>query len=152
MQSERIAVLTIGKSKVFQIAKSIANSLDIPYISINPDSPNNSDEPTIINKKSFELNLHPAPSKIMASLIDIIHYYKWEIVYVLFQEPSRVEDLIRYAESSGFQHTRVHFRLISQNIMKWRALLKFVKETGASNLIIDIETKYITAFLKLVSI
>ena len=147
MQSERIAVLTIGKSKVFQIAKSIANSLDIPYISINPDSPNNSDEPTIINKKSFELNLHPAPSKLMASVIDIIHYYKWEIVYVLFQEPSRVENLIRYAE---FEHTIVHFRLISQNSIEWHALLKFVKETGASHIIVDIEIKLINAFLKLV--
>jgi hypothetical protein len=43
----------MGGSKVFNYAKMIANSLDIPYISINPDATNSISKQ---NKDKFELN------------------------------------------------------------------------------------------------
>jgi hypothetical protein len=52
LKLERIAVMTIGNSKVFETAKVIANDLDIPYISINQDL-TSSDQ--IINKKKKKI-------------------------------------------------------------------------------------------------
>ncbi len=152
LKLERIAVMTIGNSKVFETAKVIANDLDIPYISINQDL-TSSDQ--IINKKkikNLELNMHPPVTKIISAIIDLIHYYKWEFVTILFQEPSRIEDLIRYA-SNEFQNFKIHFQftLISKDISEWTTLIKNVKSSGASRIIIDIEAKYINTFLRLVN-
>ncbi len=151
LKSQRIAVITVGNSKVFQIAKIIANTLDIPYISINPDA-NLQESDKKHDSKLFEINLHPPVSKIITAIIDIIHYSKWNFVDVLFQEPSRIDYLIRYA-GSKFDDKKLHFqfKLLSKNHSEWSSLLKNVRESGSSHIIIDIESKYINSFLKLVS-
>ena len=146
MKHERIAVLAIGNSKVFETAKIISNTLDIPYITINPDAIS-----TNKKEKLFEINLHPPVSKIIAAMIDIISHYKWGFVTILFQEPSRIEDLIRYA-SSEFRDAKLYFqyKLISKNTSEWNSQIKSVRASGASHIIIDIETKYINTFLRMV--
>ena len=138
-----IAIITIGKSKVFNLAKIIANSLDIPYISINPDVTTTN---SMSKQNKFELNLHPSVNKLLNAIVDLIKYYKWTFVTVLFQEPNRIEDLIKYNENElNFQ-----FRLISSNSNEWIDLIKEVKSSGSSHIIIDLETKLINKFLRIV--
>ena len=152
LKLERIAVLTIGNSKVFETAKIIANDLDIPYISINPDITNSYELTNKKRKKNLELNMHPPVTKIISAIIDLIHHFKWQFVTILFQEPSRMEDLIRYA-SNEFQNNKIHFqfKLISKDIFEWTSLIKNVRSSGASHIIIDIEAKYLNSFLRLVN-
>ena len=100
------------------------------------------------NQNKFELNLHPSVNKLLSAIVDLIKYYKWTFVTVLFQEPNRIEDLIKYSENElNFQ-----FRLISSNSNEWIDLIKEVKSSGSSHIIIDLETKLINKFLRIVSI
>jgi hypothetical protein len=85
-------VLTIGNSRVFELAKLISNSLNIPYLTIKSDT---NTDPTENNDDKYELNMHPPTSKIMEAIIDLINHYKWKFITVFYQEPSRIEDLIR---------------------------------------------------------
>jgi len=125
----------------------IANSLDIPYMSINPDATSS------IISNEFELNLHPPVNTLLNAIFNLIKYYKWTLVTVLFQEPNRIEDLIRYNEFE-LNENKLHFqfRLISSNSNDWVHLIKNIKSSGSSHIIIDLETKFINKFLKIVYI
>ena len=103
------------------------------------------------NRDKFELNLHPSVNKLLSAIVDLIKYYKWTFVTVLFQEPNRIEDLIKYA-GIEFYENKLHFqfKLISSNSNEWLHLIKEVKSSGSSHIIIDLESKLINKFLKIV--
>ena len=103
------------------------------------------------NRDKFELNLHPSVNKLLSAIVDLVKYYKWTFVTVLFQEPNRIEDLIKYSENE-LNENKLHFqfRLISSKSNEWIDLIKEVKSTGSSHIIIDLETKLINKFLKIV--
>lgn len=150
-------MLTIGNSKVFEYAKSISNSLNIPYLSIDPNSGyasnnlnsnnNNNDN----SAKLSEFSLYPPITKLIGAIIDLTVHYKWTFITVLFQEPGRIEDIIRYA-SNEFNDNKIHFqyRLIGADVSNWSGLIKDIKSSGSSHIIIDLETKLINRFLRLV--
>lgn len=78
---------------MFLHLNGIANSLKIPYISIRWES---LEEENILIKssKNFEdidsiavnkLNIHPPANKLMNAITDLIDYYKWEHITILYQ-------------------------------------------------------------------
>ena len=123
--------------------------MDIPYISINPDVASSMFKQ---NRDKFELNLHPSVNKLLSAIVDLVKYYKWTFVTVLFQEPNRIEDLIKYA-GIEFYENKLHFqfKLISPKSNEWLHLIKEVKSSGSSHIIIDLESKLINKFLKIVN-
>ena len=110
------------------------------------------------------------------AMIDLIEYYKWEYVTILFQESTgihRIEDLIklprrpssrlhtRAGSSGGHMHhhqspihlnlnskIKLQVRQLSSDVKKWINLIKDVKLSGSSHIIVDIQTKYMNKFLE----
>ena len=173
MNEGRIAIIAIGNSPVFLHLYSIADSLSIPYISIkwesleeensiiaranmlfsgsyNHDKESDYDEDTKIN----QINIHPPANTLMNAIIDLVHFYKWEYVTILFQESTglgRIEDLIRMPSktSSGIDtKIRLQIRQLGTDVDKWIYLIKDVKLSGSCHIIVDIQTKYLDTFLE----
>jgi hypothetical protein len=139
-------VLTIGNSRVFELAKLISNSLNIPYLTIKSDT---NTDPTVNNDDKYELNMHPPISKIMEAIIDLMDHYKWTSIAILYQEPSRIEDLVRVSGNSKY---RLMFKQLTAKPNDWSNVIKEIKEDGFFHIVIDIETDLINQFLVLVNI
>ena len=101
------------------------------------------------------MNIFPPANKHIEAIIDLINHYKWEFVTILYQEslgPNRVEELIRLPSSLFNENKfRLQVRQLSTDIDKWIYLIKDVKLSGSSHIIVDIENKYLNRFLQLVS-
>ncbi len=139
-------MLTIGNSRVFELAKLISNSLNIPYLTIKSDT---NTDPTVNNDDKYELNMHPPISKIMEAIIDLMDHYKWTSIAILYQEPSRIEDLVRVSGNSKY---RLMFKQLTAKPNEWSNVIKEIKEDGFFHIVIDIETDLINQFLVLVNI
>ena len=139
-------MLTIGNSRVFELAKLISNSLNIPYLTIKSDT---NTDPTVNNDDKYELNMHPPISKIMEAIIDLMDHYKWTSIAILYQEPSRIEDLVRVSGNSKY---RLMFKQLTAKPNDWSNVIKEIKEDGFFHIVIDIETDLINQFLVLVNI
>jgi hypothetical protein len=138
--------LTIGNSRVFELAKLISNSLNIPYLTIKSDT---NTDPTVNNDDKYELNMHPPISKIMEAIIDLMDHYKWTSIAILYQEPSRIEDLVRVSGNSKY---RLMFKQLTAKPNEWSNVIKEIKEDGFFHIVIDIKTDLINQFLVLVNI
>ena len=150
---------------------SVTKALKIPYISIKWE--NLEDEYELDYKlyqalnsqipPSHRINIHPPANKLMKGIIDLINYYKWEYVTILYQESNglnRIEDLIKLTRKLGSGNQglnmigntspkiRVQVRQLSSDINKWIYLIKDVKLSGSSHIIVDIQTKYLNKFLE----
>lgn len=148
-----IAVLTIGNSPTFELAKTISNSLDIPYIAIKSDAYLNTNEITNENK-IFGLNLYPSLNKVNQIIIDLINNYKWTYVTVLFQDTKRLENLIRFATFNDYFDRKItfEFKTLHSNTSFWGLTLKEVKASGSSHIIVDLEFNLINKFFKIVNL
>ena len=125
--------------------------MEIPYLSIKSDA--NLDSSVKLNDK-FELNLHPPINKLLDAIIDFVTYYKWEFVTVLYQDPIRVERLIRFSESHTAQERklRFQFKILSKNDSEWINVMEQIQASGSVHLIIDIRTKLINKFIGIVNL
>jgi hypothetical protein len=162
INEERIAIIAIGNCPVFLHLNGIANSLQIPFISIKWESMdeeistltnNNFYDET--NSNPIKLNIHPSPSKLTDAITDLIDYYKWEQITILYQESTglnRIENLLKLspkinnAENSKF---RIILKQLSLNTNDWQYILKETKKSGSSHIIVDVETKNLNLFLKI---
>jgi hypothetical protein len=156
----RIAIIAIGENPAFMHIHAIADSLKVPYISIKWDSLE--EENAIIaaatqasadgERQINQVNIHPPAYKLMKAVIDLIDYYKWEYVTILYQESTgldRIEDLIRLPRRSiNDNKLRLQVRQLSSDINKWIYLIKDVKLSGSSHIIVDIQTRYLNKFLE----
>lgn len=187
----RIAIIGIGNSDIFRHLHSIADSLKIPYISIRWETFEEENQTleaslnaaTAFSSNSFptpplhpqqlmdedesgrgvinQISMHPPARRLMKAVIDLIDYYKWEYVTILYQESTgieRIEDLIRLQRHSVHEYNtmlphhqnklRLQVRQLSKDVDKWLYLIKDVKLSGSSHIIVDVETKYLNTFLQ----
>ena len=162
INEERIAIIAIGNCPVFLHLNGIANSLQIPFISIKWESMDE-EISTLTNNNMYDetnlhpikLNIHPSPSKLTDAITDLIDYYKWEQITILYQESTglnRIENLLKLspkinnAENNKF---RIILKQLSLNTNDWQYVLKETKKSGSSHIIVDVETKNLNLFLKI---
>ena len=93
--------------------------------------------------------MHPPSFKLMIAICDLIDHYKWKFVTILYQDSTgigRIKQLlsIRYLNQNSI---RLQLRKLDVDVDKWMHLLKDVKLSASSHLIIDVETKYFQYFL-----
>ena len=111
----------------------------------------NPNEVIEFNEQKSDLNLYPTVNHLMKAIIDLILHLKWEYLFVLFQDPNRVEELIRFADYN-YPKINIQFRIISSDSTNWEYLINYIKSTAYSNLIIDLDDKLINKFLDIVNI
>lgn len=139
-----IAVLTIGDSSYFSYVKYISQSLNIPYLTISNINHNT-------NNDFNEINIHPTTNKIMEAVIDLIDHLQWKRIFVFYQEPERIEQLVSFTNIDDLKYD-FQFRLIDINMIdEWINVINYARQMGYSHFIVDLDTKYINKFLELVN-
>lgn len=110
-----------------------------------------------VNEHKNFVNIHPPASKIMNAIIDLVHMYKWGYVTVLYQEdtgPERIQKFIQLPSTTFYNSKkfRLQVRQLSSDYDKWIYLIKEIKLSGSSHIIVDIETRLLNKFIQIVSI
>ncbi len=157
----RIAVIGIGNSPTLDHLSSIAISLDIPYIEIkwdNFDANQHIELPTDFDFLNSPINMHVPSHKIISAIVDLIYTYRWEYVTILYHESigiDRIQELVRIPDRlvlpSSADKFRVQVRQLSKNVNDWIYLMKDVKLSGSSHIVVDIDTRYLNDFIRQVS-
>ena len=130
--------------------------MNVPYISINSET-NEAQEDEEVKEisREFEFKMYPPLHKLFEAIKDVVNYYKWEFITVIYQEPSRIQDLIRLSYTKKLNKDfkyRFQFKYMNHNKSEWIEIVKFIKLSGSVHIIIDIENKLINDFLEIVSI
>lgn len=173
MNEGRLAVIGIGNNPTLYHMETIATSLQIPYIAIkwyenyelevrqtkfddeevtHTELDENYQNIYDDDLNSTSINMHTPSSRIMNAIIDLVGYYKWDYITILYQESlglEHVKDLIRLPSIAHIDRIfRTQVRQLGENVNDWVYLLKDVKLSGSSHIIVDIETKYVNEFIR----
>ena len=176
----RLAVIGIGSNPTLENIELMTTSLDIPYIAIkwndvyetepiitkkanlmeedddngfdfedNDSYPDDEDE----NSNIKSINMHSPSSKIMSAIMDYTHHLKWTFITILYQESLGIGHIQHIIRSTSITHKtlRLQVRQLSSNKDDWIYLLKEIKLSGSSHIIVDIETRYLNDFIEKVS-
>jgi hypothetical protein len=118
--------------------------LNIPYLTISNINHNT-------NNDLNEINIHPTTNKIMEAVIDLIDHLQWKRIFVFYQEPERIEQLVSFTNIDDLKYD-FQFRLIDINMIdEWINVINYARQMGYSHFIVDLDTKYINKFLELVN-
>ena len=118
--------------------------MNIPYLTISNINHNT-------NNDLNEINIHPTTSKIMEAVIDLIDHLQWKRIFVFYQEPERIEQLVSFTNIDDLKYD-FQFRLIDINMIdEWINVINYARQMGYSHFIVDLDTKYINKFLELVN-
>ena len=159
----RIAIIAVGESRVFSHLHTIASSLRVPFIFIKWNSL--AEEDLLVHKlnelvhedddfdsdeNNNQINLHPTASEYLKAIVDLIAYYKWQNVLVLYHEERGFDHIIELVDLPRRWPTKLDVRLrgLSTDVDSWIYLLKDVKLSGFSQIIVDVQTKYLNKFLQ----
>jgi len=96
------------------------------------------------------LNIHPTSHKITESIIDFINHLEWKNIFIFFQEPQRIENLVRLSNGDPLKYN-LQFRLLDTSYKEnWIYQIRYAKQSGFSHFVVDLDAKYINKFLELV--
>ncbi|MED6274251.1 Glutamate receptor ionotropic, kainate 1 [Characodon lateralis] len=74
------AVFGPSHSSSVSAVQSICNALEVPHIQTRWK------HPSVDNKDSFYINLHPEYASISRAVLDIVQFYKWKAVTVVYED------------------------------------------------------------------
>lgn len=74
------AVFGPSHSSSVSAVQSICNALEVPHIQTRWK------HPSVDNKDSFFINLYPEYASISRAVLDIVQYYKWKTVTVVYED------------------------------------------------------------------
>lgn len=74
------AVFGPSHSSSVSAVQSICNALEVPHIQTRWK------HPSVDNKDSFYINLYPEYTSISRAVLDIVQYYKWKTVTVVYED------------------------------------------------------------------
>lgn len=74
------AVFGPSHSSSVSAVQSICNALEVPHIQTRWK------HPSVDNKDSFYINLYPEYSSISRAVLDIVQFYKWKTVTVVYED------------------------------------------------------------------
>lgn len=74
------AVFGPSHSSSVSAVQSICNALEVPHIQTRWK------HPSVDNKDSFYINLYPDYASISRTVLDIVQFYKWKAVTVVYED------------------------------------------------------------------
>lgn len=74
------AVFGPSHSSSVSAVQSICNALEVPHIQTRWK------HPSVDNKDSFYINLHPEYALLSRAVLDIVQFYKWKAVTVVYED------------------------------------------------------------------
>jgi len=157
----RIAIIAVGESRVFSHLHTIMTPLKIPFIFIKWNTLE--EEELLIDKindlahddelyldENYQLNMHPSANHFLKAVVDLIAHYKWQNVVVLYHEERGFDHIMELVDLPRRWPTKLDVRLrgLSADVESWIFLLKDVRLSGSSHIIVDVQTKYLNKFLQ----
>ncbi len=112
------------------------------------------DENLSSNNSITHINMYPPAHKLMKAILDLIMFYNWDYVTILFQEFDslyRIEDLIRLQTKARNDKLRFNVKQLGSDVNKWIEVLKEIKLSGSSHIVVDIQSKHMNKFFEIVN-
>uniref|UniRef100_A0A3Q2ZTV9 Glutamate receptor n=1 Tax=Kryptolebias marmoratus TaxID=37003 RepID=A0A3Q2ZTV9_KRYMA len=116
------AVFGPSHSSSVSAVQSICNALEVPHIQTRWK------HPSVDNKDSFYINLHPEYALISRAVLDIVQFYKWKAVTVVYEDATGLIRLQELIKAPSRYSIKIKIRQLPSGSKDARPLLKEMKK------------------------
>ncbi|XP_067896624.1 glutamate receptor ionotropic, kainate 1 isoform X2 [Heterodontus francisci] len=121
--------LTLGVAAVFgpshsssiSAVQSIANAMEVPHIQTRWK------HPIVDQKDSFYINLYPEYTSISRAILDLVQYYKWKTITVVYEDSTGLIRLQELMKAPSRYNIKVKIRQLPLGNRDAKPLLKQMK-------------------------
>uniref|UniRef100_A0A8K9UPI6 Glutamate receptor n=1 Tax=Oncorhynchus mykiss TaxID=8022 RepID=A0A8K9UPI6_ONCMY len=139
------AVFGPSHSSSVSAVQSICNALEVPHIQTRWK------HPSVDNKDSFYINLYPEYASISRAILDIVQYYKWKTVTVVYEDATGLIRLQELIKAPSRYSIKIKIRQLPTESKDARPLLKEMKKGKEFYVIFDCSYQTSADVLKQVS-
>ncbi|XP_060090330.1 glutamate receptor ionotropic, kainate 1 isoform X1 [Heteronotia binoei] len=122
--------------------QSICNALEVPHIQTRWK------HPTVDNKDSFYINLYPDYAAISKAVLDLVLYYNWKIVTVVYEDSTGLIRLQELIKAPSRYNIKIKIRQLPAGNKDARPLLKEMKKGKEFYVIFDCSHETAAEILK----
>uniref|UniRef100_A0A8D0L836 Glutamate receptor n=1 Tax=Sphenodon punctatus TaxID=8508 RepID=A0A8D0L836_SPHPU len=122
--------------------QSICNALEVPHIQTRWK------HPTVDNKDSFYINLYPDYAAISRAVLDLVLYYNWKIVTVVYEDSTGLIRLKELIKAPSRYNIKIKIRQLPSGNKDARPLLKEMKKGKEFYVIFDCSHETAAEILK----
>uniref|UniRef100_A0A8B9J848 Glutamate receptor n=1 Tax=Astyanax mexicanus TaxID=7994 RepID=A0A8B9J848_ASTMX len=116
------AVFGPSHSSSVSAVQSICNALEVPHIQTRWK------HPSVDNKDSFYINLHPDYAPISRAVLEIVQFYKWKTVTVVYEDATGLIRLQELIKAPSRYSIKIKIRQLPVGSKDARPLLKEMKK------------------------
>ncbi|XP_041114644.1 LOW QUALITY PROTEIN: glutamate receptor ionotropic, kainate 1-like [Polyodon spathula] len=116
------AVFGPSHSSSVSAVQSICNALEVPHIQTRWK------HPAVDNKDTFYINLYPDYVSISRAILDIVQYYKWKTVTVVYEDGTGLIRLQELIKAPSRYNIKIKIRQLPTMSKDARPLLKEMKK------------------------
>uniref|UniRef100_A0A8C6WJQ7 Glutamate receptor n=1 Tax=Neogobius melanostomus TaxID=47308 RepID=A0A8C6WJQ7_9GOBI len=125
------AVFGPSHSSSVSAVQSICNALEVPHIQTRWK------HPSVDNKDSFYINLFPEYASISRAVLDIVQFYKWKAVTVVYEDATGLIRLQELIKAPSRYSIKIKIRQLPTGSKDARPLLKEMKKGKEFYVIFD---------------
>ncbi|XP_061538543.1 glutamate receptor ionotropic, kainate 1 isoform X2 [Phycodurus eques] len=125
------AVFGPSHSSSVSAVQSICNALEVPHIQTRWK------HPSVDNRDSFYINLYPEYASISRAVLDIVQYYKWKTVTVVYEDATGLIRLQELIKAPSRYSIKIKIRQLPVGSKDARPLLKEMKKGKEFYVIFD---------------
>ncbi|XP_077421917.1 glutamate receptor ionotropic, kainate 1 isoform X2 [Vanacampus margaritifer] len=125
------AVFGPSHSSSVSAVQSICNALEVPHIQTRWK------HPSVDNRDSFYINLYPEYTSISRAVLDIVQYYKWKTVTVVYEDATGLIRLQELIKAPSRYSIKIKIRQLPIGSKDARPLLKEMKKGKEFYVIFD---------------
>ncbi|XP_023801350.1 glutamate receptor ionotropic, kainate 1 isoform X3 [Cyanistes caeruleus] len=122
--------------------QSICNALEVPHIQTRWK------HPTVDNRDSFYINLYPDYAAISRAVLDLVLYYNWKIVTVVYEDSTGLIRLQELIKAPSRYNIKIKIRQLPSGNKDARPLLKEMKKGKEFYVIFDCSHETAAEILK----
>ncbi|KAM7412763.1 hypothetical protein PAMA_020238 [Pampus argenteus] len=136
------AVFGPSHSSSVSAVQSICNALEVPHIQTRWK------HPSVDNKDSFYINLYPEYASISRAVLDIVQFYKWKTVTVVYEDATGLIRLQELIKAPSRYSIKIKIRQLPTGSKDARPLLKEMKKGKEFYVIFDCSSQTSADVLK----
>ncbi|XP_077397178.1 glutamate receptor ionotropic, kainate 1 isoform X2 [Festucalex cinctus] len=125
------AVFGPSHSSSVSAVQSICNALEVPHIQTRWK------HPSVDNRDSFYINLYPEYASISRAVLDVVQYYKWKTVTVVYEDATGLIRLQELIKAPSRYSIKIKIRQLPIGSKDARPLLKEMKKGKEFYVIFD---------------
>ncbi|XP_030120259.4 glutamate receptor ionotropic, kainate 1 isoform X4 [Taeniopygia guttata] len=122
--------------------QSICNALEVPHIQTRWK------HPTVDNRDAFYINLYPDYAAISRAVLDLVLYYNWKIITVVYEDSTGLIRLQELIKAPSRYNIKIKIRQLPSGNKDARPLLKEMKKGKEFYVIFDCSHETAAEILK----